>query len=59
MVAGFTRVRLGCRWVHPEPFIRGRWGHSVSPLGSLGSFEVIGFTRVRAGGRRVHPVSLV
>ena len=37
---GFTRVRLGCRWVHPES------------LGSLGfAFAVVGFTRVDPGGR--------
>ena len=65
-----TRVRSGDLWVHPVPlsslvyalgvigFIRGRWVHSVSPWGSLGSSGVVRFTRVRPGCRCVHLGSL-
>ena len=61
----FTSVRLGCLFgssrvvrftlVRVVGFIRGRWVHSGSPWGSLGSSWVVGFTRVRYLGRWVHP----
>ena len=45
----FTRVYPGGRWVHPVPFIRGRWVHSGATRGSLCSSMVVGFTRVHPG----------
>ena len=45
-VVGFTRVRPGCRWVHPE---------SLDSFGcALGD---VGFTQLRLVGRLAHQVS--
>ena len=65
-VVVFTRVRLGCRWVHPESLgshgfalgvvglIRGRWVHSCSPWGRWVYPGLLGSLDFVVGFSRVH-----
>ena len=46
---------MGVRFMRVVEFIRGRWVHSGSPSGSLGSSWVVGFTQVRPWLLWVHP----
>ena len=67
---GGRLVRSGVRWVHSRSlgllrftlgviwFIGGRWVHSGSPRGPLGSSGIVGFRRFRPMDRWLHPVSL-